>query len=231
MTPLYIIPARGGSKGIPHKNIKNLCGRPLIAYTIDEAVEAWATLGGYIIVSTDDDAIAAAARDCGLDVDYKRPAHLAADNTPTRDVIIDAMEWAEHRRLEYDTIILLQPTSPFRTAGDIIAAAMLYDNGTDMVVSVCPADANPYYNLFETAPDGTLHICKGHGKYTRRQDAPDVYEYNGAIYVINPESLRAMPMGEFPVKKPYLMPRERSIDLDTPEQWELAEILMRNIKQ
>lgn len=228
MTPLYIIPARGGSKGIPHKNIKDLCGRPLIAYTIDEAVEAWATLGGYIIVSTDDDAIAAAARDCGLDVDYKRPAHLAGDDVPTRDVILDAMAWAERRRLEYDTIILLQPTSPFRTAGDIIAAAMLYSPEVDMVVSVCQADANPYYNLFETAPNGTLHICKGDGLYTRRQEVPPVYEYNGAVYVINPASLRAMPMGAFPTRLPYLMPRERSIDLDTPEQWALAEMIMKN---
>ena len=223
MTPLYIIPARGGSKGIPRKNIKQLGGRPLIAYTIDTAKEAQCVTGGYILLSTDDKEIAEVACRCGLEVEYMRPAELAADTTGSREVILDAMEWAERRGIYFDSVVLLQPTSPMRVADDILGAMKLFTHGTDMVVSVCESDANPYYNLFETDADGVLHICKGDGLFTRRQDVPPVLEYNGAVYVINPGSLRKMSLGAFPCRRPYLMPRSRSIDLDTPADWERAE--------
>lgn len=227
MTPLYIIPARGGSKGIPRKNIKPLGGRPLIAYTIDAAAEALRSTGGYILLSTDDDEIADVARDCGLAVEYMRPAELATDTAGSREVMLDALDWADSRGIAYDTVILLQPTSPLRTADDILGAAALYGDGIDMVVSVCLSDDNPYYNLFEENADGTLTICKGDGLYTRRQDAPAVFRYNGAVYVINPRSLREMPMGLFRNKKPYLMPVGRSADLDTPADWQNVENMIR----
>ncbi len=230
MKPLYIIPARGGSKGIPRKNIKELCGKPLIAYTIEAALKASARTGGYILLSTDDSEIADTARRYGLRVDYMRPAELATDTAGSREVMLDAMDWANGQRIDYDTVVLLQPTSPLRTADDIAGAEALYDGTADMVVSVCVSDANPYYNLFETSADGTLHVCKGDGLITRRQDAPTVYEYNGAVYVINPRSLRSMPLGAFPVRIPYLMPASRSIDLDTPADWARAEALISNAK-
>lgn len=223
MTPLYIIPARGGSKSIPHKNIKLLGGRPLIAYTIDAAVEAQKVTGGYILLSTDDTAIADTARRCGLDVEYMRPAELGADTTGSREVILDAMAWADSRGIAYDCIILLQPTSPLRTVDDILGTIQAFTPGTDMAVSVCPSDANPYYNLFETDARGILHICKGDGMFTRRQDIPEVLEYNGAVYVINPQSIRDMELGAFPVRRPYVMQTSRSIDLDTPADWARAE--------
>jgi N-acylneuraminate cytidylyltransferase len=97
-----------------------------------------------------------------------------------------------------------------------------------MVVSVMQAATNPYYNAFETDENGFLHISKGDGKYTRRQDAPKVWEYNGAVYVINTASLRKMKLGEFTRRKMYEMSRERSIDLDTPTDWLIAETLIRN---
>lgn len=228
MTPLYVIPARGGSKGIPRKNIKLLGGRPLIAYTIDAANEAAAVTGGYILLSTDDAEIATTARNCGLDVEYMRPAELGADTTGSREVILDAMDWAESRGIAYDCVVLLQPTSPLRTAADILGAIELYSCDTDMVVSVCESEANPYYNLFETDAEGLLHICKGDGLYTRRQDAPPVLEYNGAVYVINPLSLRAMSLGAFPCRRPFMMPASRSIDLDTPADWERAEQIFKS---
>lgn len=223
MKPLYIIPARGGSKGIPHKNIKELGGKPLIAYAIDVARAACGVYGGYILLSTDDAEIADVARRCGLRVEYMRPAALGADTTGSQEVIIDAMDWAEGQGIDYDCVVLLQPTSPFRLAVDVTGAMEMYTGAEDMVVSVCPSEANPYYNLFETDSEGNLHICMGDGLYTRRQDAPQVLEYNGAVYVINPKSLRAMPMGAFPVCKPYVMPAERSLDLDTPDDWRRAE--------
>lgn len=228
MECLYIIPARGGSKGIPRKNIKLLGGKPLIAYTIDAAAEACRINGGgYILLSTDDGEIADVARACGIAVEYMRPAHLGADTTGSREVVLDAMDWATQRGIKYDCVVLLQPTSPFRMASDIVAAEAMYAEGVDMVVSVCPSDANPYYNLFELDDTGALRISKGDGLLTRRQDAPPVYEYNGAVYVIRPESIRQMPLGAFPKRVPYIMPRERSIDLDTPADWEMAEYRLK----
>lgn len=229
MKPLIIIPARGGSKGIPHKNIKTLGGRPLIAYTIAAAMSAAKTLGGNVVLSTDDGEIAAVARCEGLTVDYMRPERLGGDHIGSREVMLDVMDWADSRGMAYDCVILLQPTSPLRTASDVEAAIELYTPGVDMVVSVCESDANPYYNLFETGADGSLKICKGDGLYTRRQDAPTVWQYNGAVYVINPASLRAMPMGAFARRIPSVMPRQRSIDLDTLADWQRAEMLISTL--
>lgn len=226
--PLYIIPARGGSKGIPHKNIKPLAGRPLIAYSIDVARELCPEQDR-IILSTDDPAIADTARSLGLKVDYMRPADLATDSSGSREVMLDAMDWADARGIVYDCIVLLQPTSPLRTADDVRAALELYTSQLDMVVSVEPAACNPYYNCFETDADGFLHISKGDGLLTRRQDAPPAWTYNGAVYVINPQSLRAMPMGSFGRRVPSPMPAERSIDLDTPRDWAVVEAIMSTL--
>ncbi len=170
MKPLYIIPARGGSKGIPRKNIKELCGRPLIAYTVDAAIEARKRL--HILLSTDDAETAGIVKGLGIEVGYMRPAELAGDTSGSREVMLHAMDWAESQGIEYDCVVLLQPTSPFRTADDIVACTQLLEPGIDMAVSVCEAADNPYFNIFETDADGYLHISKGDGKLTRRQDAP-----------------------------------------------------------
>ncbi len=224
--PLYIIPARGGSKGIPGKNIKSLGGRPLIAYSIDAARQAGAD-DDHIILSTDYDSIADTARSLGLAVNYRRPDVLASDTAGSREVILDAMDWADRQEIDYNCVILLQPTSPLRTADDIKGALALYSSDIDMVVSVTPAASNPYYNCFETDPQtGFLHISKGDGLFTRRQDAPEAWEYNGAVYVINPDSIRRMPLGAFSRRRPYVMPESRSIDLDTPTDWIVAEALI-----
>ena len=230
MTPLFIIPARGGSKGIPRKNIKPLCGRPLIAYTIDAAREACRRLGlddDHILLSTDDEEIATVAESLGIAVPYRRPAALASDTSGSREVIIDAMDWAARDGIAFDTAVLLQPTSPLRTADDILGCMAAFRPGeTDMAVSVAETDANPYSNCFETDADGFLRVSKGDGLLTRRQDAPRAWEYNGAVYVISPESIRRMPLGAFPRRVPYEMPRERSLDIDSPLDWAIAETVM-----
>ena len=227
---LYIIPARGGSKGIPRKNIKPLAGTPLIHYSI--AVARALADDNHIIVTTDDEEIAQVARETGLPVPYMRPAHLATDTAGSREVILDAMDYADAMGIEYDNVVLLQPTSPLRTAEDVENALKLYSLQVDMVVSVVEANANPYYNCFEIdATTGYLHLSKGDGNITRRQDAPRVWEYNGAVYVINPQSLRAMTIGEFTRKVPCEMPRERSIDLDTPMDWAIAEVVMNELSK
>jgi N-acylneuraminate cytidylyltransferase len=97
-------------------------------------------------------------------------------------------------------------------------------------VSVKESSANPYYDIYEQADDGTLHISKGEGKYTRRQDAPHVWQYNGAIYIINPQSLRRMTLGEFPRRIPYVMDRISSLDLDSPLDWEIGEKIANDRK-
>lgn len=224
---LYIIPARGGSKGIPGKNIKELGGVPLVCRTIDQARAL--TTDEHICVTTDSPQIRAVAEAHGLRVPFLRPAALATDQSPTRDALLHALDFYATQGHRYDTIVLLQPTSPFRTPAQIAEAVALYrrlkagGKEPDMVVSVKPAAANPYYDIFETDDAGLLHVSKGTGTITRRQDAPQVWQYNGAIYVINTESLRREPMGAFVRKIPYMMDTASSADLDTPEDWEAAE--------
>ncbi len=226
MKTLYVIPARGGSKGIPGKNIKPLAGKPLISYTIDVARELAPDCD--ICVTTDDADIISTVEAMDLKVPFVRPAELATDHSGTYEVLIHALDFYESQGIHYDTLVLLQPTSPLRTADDVRSCLQLYTPEIDMVVSVMHAATNPYYNAFETDENGFLHISKGDGKYTRRQDAPKVWEYNGAVYVINTASLRKMKLGEFTRRKMYEMSRERSIDLDTPTDWLIAETLIRN---
>ena len=229
MKTLYVIPARGGSKGIPHKNIKPLAGKPLIGYSIDVARQLAAD--DDICLTTDDPEIAATAESMGLNVPFLRPASLATDTCGTYEVLIHALDFYRDRGIDYDTLVLLQPTSPMRTADDVRTALALYSPDIDMVVTVKEAASNPYYNCYETDNDGFLHISKGDGGYTRRQDAPKVWEYNGAVYVINVESLRRMPLSAFTRRRMSVMPAERSVDLDTPVDWLIAEKLIENSKQ
>ncbi|MCM1450707.1 MAG: acylneuraminate cytidylyltransferase family protein, partial [Clostridium sp.] len=159
-----------------------------------------------------------------------RPAHLATDTASSRDAMLDVLDWADANGLEYDCAVLLQPTSPLRTAEDILGCLSLYSDDVDMAVSVKECSANPYYNCFEPDENGFLKVSKGDGLITRRQDAPPAYEMNGAVYVINPKSLREKPMGAFAKRAPYLMPAERSIDIDHPIDLLIAEKLLETAK-
>lgn len=230
MKPLIIIPARGGSKGIPRKNIKPLGGVPLIAHSIRVALSVARKCGlpqENILVSTDDEEIAAVAAGYGAPTPYRRPDALATDSCGSREVMIDAMHWAGGNGVGFDCVLLLQPTSPFRSVEDVMGTLALYEERhPDMAVSVKAASANPYYNCFEASDDGVLHVAKGAGLLTRRQDAPPAWEFNGAVYVINPESLERMPMGLFPVRIGYEMDSLRSLDLDTMLDWAVAEALV-----
>lgn len=222
---LVIIPARGGSKGIPRKNIKPLNGKPLIYYTIDCARAIVPDKN--ICVSTDDDEIIDVVQAYGLSVPFKRPSELSTDTAGTYEVLLHALDFYERQGMHFDMIVLLQNTSPFRTPDHVREALALYDDGLDMVVSVKECSANPYYCVFEENEDGYLHICKGDGNISRRQDAPKVYEYNGAIYVINPKSLKRMPMNKFAKRRKYIMDELHSLDLDTMLDWRLVELLTK----
>lgn len=222
---IYLIPARGGSKGVPGKNIRLLAGIPLIAHSIRHAFAAGASKED-IVVTTDSDAIRKAAEAEGIEVPFMRPSELAGDNTGSYEVIIHALDEMERRGRRYRRVVLLQPTSPLRLPADITSAANLWNDEIDMVVGVRPARTNPYYNAFETDDKGMLHISKGDGRYTRRQDAPEVWEYNGAVYVMNVKSLRRGPMSSFRRIVPYPMPEERSVDIDSILDFMTAEALL-----
>ena len=224
MKPLFVIPARGGSKGIPGKNIKPLGGKPLIAYSVEVARQLAPDCD--ICVSTDDQAIAHVVRQMGLEVPFMRPDYLATDNCGTYEVLLHAVKFFEKLGRRYDTMVLLQPTSPLRTADDVRRCLEAYTSDVDMVVTVVEAASNPYYNCYETDSDGFLHISKGDGSYVRRQDAPKAWEYNGAVYVINIDRLKQMPLSRFPRRRMVEMERSRSIDLDTPLDWLVAEAVV-----
>ncbi len=228
MNILVIIPARGGSKGIPQKNIKPLNGKPLIHYTIDEAREIVGDED--ICVSTDDPEIIKCVEDYGLKVPFVRPEELATDTAGTYEVLLHALNFYEKQGRNYDVVLLLQNTSPFRKAEQIKEALKLYSPDVDMVVSVKECAANPYYCVFEEDSNGYLHVCKGDGNIFRRQDAPKVYEYNGAIYIMNAETLKTTHMHKMQKRVKYVMDEISSFDLDTMTDWNIAESIIKEKK-
>lgn len=219
-----IIPARGESKGLPKKNILPINGKALICYTIDAARGMFEDSD--IVVSTDADEIKEVVEAYGLPVPGLRPPHLARDNTPTVDVLLDFLS----KKFEDipDFLILLQPTSPLRTAAHIREAIGLIHKEVDMVVSCTKSDANPYWNLFEENEEGYL-IKSKKGNFARRQDVPPVYLYNGAIYIINTKSLLINKSLQFEKVVKYVMDKESSLDIDDLFDFKLAEYLINKI--
>lgn len=218
---LVVIPARGGSKGLPGKNIKSLCGKPLIAYSIDVARAI--TSDDNICVSTDDQKIIDVVENYGLHVPFVRPAELASDTASTNDVLLHAIKYYEDRGKRVDKILLLQPTSPLRTIGQVKEAISLYRADIDMVVSVtkshapavlCNEDETGFVNLVYNKNAGD------------RQSLPTFYEFNGAIYVINVASLKQKGLGGFDRRVKYVMSKETSIDIDDIYDFRLIESIM-----
>lgn len=224
MKILVVIPARGGSKGIPHKNIKPLNGKPLIYYSIDVARQF--TADEDICVTTDDDEIIKVVENYGLKVPFKRPDYLATDTCGSNEVIQHAWKFFENRGIHYDAVLLLQPTSPFRKVEFLKEAVALYDDSIDMVTSVKSAPCNPYYDGFEDNEEGLLAISKGDGTIERRQDAPKVWQLNGSIYVINPNSLMEKGLAHFTRIRKYAMSELYSVDIDNPFDWKVAELII-----
>ena len=225
MRPLVLIPARGGSKGVPHKNIKVLAGTPLIGHTVLEAKKVFKN--DQIIVSTDSPEIKAVAESFDLKVPFLRPESLATDTSGSYGVIMHCIEFFEKKGYKADVLALLQPTSPFRNGTHIRECLELYSPNLDMVVSVKETKANPYFNLFEENKEGYLEKSKK-GDFERRQDSPKVWEYNGAIYIINVNSLKKGDFSSFEKIKKYVMPEIPSFDIDTPLDWMVAEQIAQN---
>lgn len=223
-----LISARGGSKSIPRKNIKILAGKPLIAWTI-EAARRCKELNR-VIVSTDDEKIAEVARQWGAEVPFIRPSELARDDSSSISAVLHAIHWMEENEgFCPDYVMLLQPTSPFRTAEDIRQSIELARKHRAVaVVSVCEAEHHPYL-CKRILGDVTLadFISTGIG-HLRRQDFPPAYAVNGAIYLCQRMALLSnqsfFPEGTIA----YVMPQERSQDVDTMWDWRLAELIMKD---
>lgn len=230
MKVLAIIPARGGSKGVPRKNIRPVCGKPLIAYTIETALAAGDLLHR-VIVSTDDEEIAAIARQYGAQVPFLRPPELAADHVPMTPVLQHAVRFVEAQEgIEMDWALLLQPTEPFRTVEDIRNALALAERGgCDSVISVVQVFAVHPILMKRIENDRLLPYCIEEKEGTRRQDyQPPAYMRNGAIYLTRRDVLmkRGSIWGD--VIRPYIMPPERSVGVDSELDMKLVEVLMES---
>lgn len=220
---ISIIPARGGSKGLIGKNIKPLNGKPLICHTIEEALKSIHLNG--IFVSTDATSIANISKNCGAKI-IDRPAELAKDDSTTIDAIfhaIDAIKYASDK----DIIILLQPTSPLRNATDIDSALDIFmKTDCDSVISMCKVEHSPYW-YFKYESDKFKPLFGNKGLQMRRQELPDVYRPNGAIYITTIKNLYKNNGFYCDKIVPYIMPTERSIDIDEEIDFKLAKLLIQ----
>lgn len=220
---LGLVTARGGSKGVPRKNLRPVAGRPLIAWTLD-AAKASRTLT-QVMVSTDDPEIAMVARGMGVDVPFLRPAELSGDLSPHLDVVLHALDWLEaHRGATFEYVCLLQPTSPLRSGQDIDAAVeRAVSRRAEAVVGITESPVQPHLIHALNSDDTLTPLLPQAAGYVRRQDVPPAYVLNGVIYVNRVESLRRdrtfMPTGTLG----YRMPAERSMDVDTEADLRAAE--------
>lgn len=220
------IGARKGSKGVPGKNFRPLCGKPLIDWSLDQLFANPRV--GAVVVSTDDEAIYDHAVKRGALEIGLRPAELATDTAPKWGVWQHALAASEALAGPVSAFLDLDCTSPLRLPTDVDGALTLYEiEHPDMVMSVCEARKNPYFNLVEPDASGALHVSKPlPGGVWARQDAPVVYEHVGMVYVVNPDYLRrAKTIYEGRVI-PYVLPAERCHDIDTPYDFRLVEFLL-----
>lgn len=222
---LAIIPARGGSKGVPRKNIRPLAGKPLIAWTVEEAKKSQYI--DRLIVSSEDAEIIATAREYGCDAPFVRPAELAADETPGIDPVLHALEaLPEH----YDLVVLLQPTSPLRTVEDIDGCIrQCVEAQVPFCVSITDVDKHPFWMF--TLPENNvlqpLLAADGDMRSRRRQELPPVYVLNGAVYVADTQELQQHRTFVTAATAGYVMPKERSADIDTETDFFTCDILLR----
>ena len=230
---LCTICARGGSKGVKNKNIKAINGKPLIAYTIEQAKQS--KLFEHIVVSTDSDEIANIAKEYGAEVFFKRDSKMASDEAGKLDVIKDAFcKSEEYYNKEFDYLIDLDATAPLRIIDDIVDSFNQFKlNNNENLITAMPSRRSPYFNLVEVDANGKVSLSKTlDTTIIRRQDTPKSYDMNASIYIwkretiLNKKSLFLNSTGL------YIMPEERSIDIDTELDYKFVEFLMKenNVK-
>jgi CMP-N-acetylneuraminic acid synthetase len=231
---LGVIPARGGSKGVPKKNIRELCGRPLIAYMIDAARKA-ATLDR-VIVSTDSEEIAEVAKRCGCDVPFLRPREYAGDGISVTAVSRHALEFFDSRGVRYDAVASLQPTSPLTLAGDIDACVeKMVETGCDSVVSMKFLEEVHPWRIYDMKGDRVVPFNEYTDEnFPQRQDRPAAYKMSGAIFLRKRHLLESWNGIDFALsgdKRGVLIPAERSVDINCPEDFLVAESLLKKMSR
>ncbi len=226
MKILAVIPARGGSKRLPGKNIKTLGGKPLIAWSIDAARASGCCVD--VLVSTDDPAIAEVAKAHGASVPWLRPAELASDTAGSVDVLLHAVDWYQAHRAPLDAVLLLQPTSPFRSSDAIARAVDLFKahQGQRPVVSVSPASTHPAWT-FRVGSEGMSPFLGWGDLGKRSQDLEPAWMLNGSIYLMAPDQLRQVKSFLTPNTLPFQMQQpQEALDIDTASDFELCEWLL-----
>lgn len=223
---LALVPARGGSKGVPRKNLRSIADRPLLSYAYDPARASRFDL--HVVTSTDDDEIAAMAESLGSEV-VRRPADLAGDETPMAPVVAHALTTAEASTgRRFDIVVLLQPPSPIRRGVDIdaVVSRLAADPGIDSVVSVCRVEDGHPARMYAMDPDDALVPLEPDHEFTRRQDLPLVYHRNGAIYAYRRDNVLAgEPMGRRTVG--YEMPATWAANIDDERDLLIADVIVR----
>jgi len=223
---LAVITARGGSKGVKRKNVRLLGGKPLIAWTIEEGLKS--EYIDRLVLSSDDEEIIKYALNYGCEVPFVRPVELAKDTTPGIDVILHVLNCIK----EYDYVVLLQPTSPFRSVDDIDNC--IYNcitNEVDSLVSVVEVDKPPHW-MYRLDGQSKLHpLLEENNIYSRRQDIPTTYSLNGAVYVANVNWLQLNKSFLGKETKGYVMPKERSVDIDSEFDFLYCETLLKTINK
>lgn len=234
MKTLITICARGGSKGIPGKNIKTIAGKPLMGYTIDCARKVQQALGNTdIILSTDSDEIIRVAASLGLGTPYRRPAELANDTCGKLDAIDHAWRWAEqYYNCRYDYVLDLDCTAPLRNLEDVLAGFGILEKDAKALdlFSVSPAARNPYFNMVEQKESGYFDLVKDGSAFTSRQSAPRVYDMNASYYIYRRAFFeQGLRDPNTPLSLVYVMPH-RCFDLDEPVDFDFMEYLLENGK-
>ena len=232
MRILGIIPARGGSKGVPGKNIKLLGNKPLLEYTSSIALKS--NFLDKVILSSDDDKIINVAKDIGLEVPFKRPNNLAEDKSPTLPVILHALEYFEKQGEYFDAVCLLQVTSPFRTVNFLNKAIQTFiEKNTESLVSVLevPHEYNPHWTFIENK-EGNLKIATGESEIIpRRQELPKAYHRDGSIYITRTSVLKEQKSLFGKTISHIVSPQENYVNIDTLKDWEKAELIINRRKK
>lgn len=227
MRVLGVIPARGGSKGVPRKNVRMLCGKPLIQYTAEAAMKSLRLLR--VILSTEDEEIAEVGRRCGLDVPFMRPFELAQDDTPMLPVAQHALRFMEDQGGNFDALCLLQPTNPLRRSEDIDGSIDLLERSeADAVVTILPvpAEYNPHW-VYLRDEQGSLRLSTGEAvPIACRQQLPPAFHREGSVYVTRRDVLMKKKSLYGEKMEGYQVDPKQSVNIDLPEHWALAERLL-----
>ena len=224
---LFLIPARKGSKGLPNKNMKILGDFPLIKYSFDFA-KSVASSNDEVCVSTNDETIFNYFEKQSAKPQFIRPDHLSTDTSTSDSVIEHALGFFKKQDKYFEYVLLLQPTSPFRLRKDFFSIFESMDIHTEMVVSVVKCKNSPYFNQFkEINNENLVPIPINDSKiFTRRQDLPSIYAYNGAYYFFHVKAFEKEKKMKFNKIKKFEMPYWRSLDIDNNDDWELAKFYL-----